>query len=221
MKFISIVRLWKTVNQRARSGTMGFDSGEEFTSKVIDAQTDVFNILVPQWESNENVKSVLSHLVKPVDVSLTAQGTYVLPDEFARFVRAVVGTVPTIPIGINEVDIIKSSPIRSPALGRTSYVYREGNELKFLPSVSAPATISYIRYPVDPKITLVPVSNEDDDFLEVSNAQGATVNLEWPDQLFNLFLYLVLEKLGIEMDDQLLVQYANLGISKETITNQR
>lgn len=218
---ISIIRFRETAYQRAKIGTSGYDSPDEFERKIKEIQTEAMGILVPFYEDNQKVKDALSPFVKTVLYSLPSTGYLEKPDDYVRFIGADVQGFESYPLNKNEVAMVKRSPIRKPSATTHMYYYYQSDDLiKFLPEMEMDIYYSYIRQPAAAKLVMVPVDEENDDYLVPSAVDGDVVDLEWPESMFNFLLYLFLEKLGLEMKDGLLVEYSNMGIQKESVKQQ-
>lgn len=201
---ISVVRLWNTVNQMAKTETSGYQTQDEFNRDLASVQTALLSVLAPFYSRNQAIQDILSPFVKGAALSSTK------PTDYFRFISGIDRGYPIIPINVNQVGDIQISPIRKPNVKRT-YYYFEDKQMKFLASGTPTGTMSYIRYPLASRIVLTPVSGVDNDYV-TPTADG---DLEWNEDAFNFFLYMMLEKLGIEMKEQLLQQYANVGLQRE------
>lgn len=201
---IGVVRLWNTVNQMAKTETSGYQTQDEFNRDLASVQTALLSVLAPFYSQNQAIQDILSPFIKSTALSSTK------PTDYFRFVSGIDRGYPMIPINVNQVGYMQSSPIRKPTAKRT-YYYFEDKQTKFLASGTPAGTMTYIRYPLAAKIVLTPVSGADNDYV-TPTADG---DLEWNEDAFNFFLYMMLEKLGVETKDTLSIQFSSLGIQKE------
>lgn len=215
---ISIIRFMETAYQRAKVGTSGYDSPDEFKRKVQEVQTEAIEFLSPFYETNQKVRDALGPFVKTEPFTLPSTGYLEKPSDYVHFIGADVEGFESYPLNVNEVAMIKRSPIRKPDAGKHLYYHYQSDDMfKFLPELPLDIVFNYIRKPNEAQLNMVPVDDDNDDYLVPGTDDGDIVNLEWPESMFNLLLYMFLEKLGIEMKENLLVEYANLGIQKEAI----
>lgn len=200
---IGIVRLWEELMQSAKTGTSGYQSEEEFNRDVNTVQRPtLMGILAPYYESNQTVADILAPFVEEVALSTTK------PADYFRFISATNNGEPCIPINANQATMYSSSSVRSPAASGNTYYYFQEDGIVFLSNGATSGTMKYLRYPEEAEITLTPTSTADSDYLTPTSVD----DLEWPEQAYNLILYFMMQKLGLEMKEPLLAEFANLGI---------
>jgi len=201
---ISVVRLWNTVQQIAKSVTSGYQTQDEFNNDLASVQTALLSVLAPAYSKNQAIQDILAPFVKGAVLSTTK------PADYFRFVSGIDRGYPMIPINVNQVGYYQTSPIRKPTAKRT-YYYFEDKQTKFLASGTPSGTMTYIRYPLASKIVLTAVSNADNDYV-TPTADG---DLEWNEDSFNFIQYMMLERLGVEMKENLLREFSAIGLQKE------
>ena len=216
---IGISKFWNAKNDRAVTGTSGYD--DTFIEMVNQVQMQAITTLAPYYETNQAIKDILSRFVKEdiKETDVSNEGLLLKENDYIRFIAVLSAAgKPAYPINSNEVAIIKTSPIRKPSVEKgTIFYHQKDNQFYFLPDdVSIPVTYTYLRKPADAALTLTPAETDELDYLIPS----APTDLEWPEEAFNLLLYMTLEKLGMEMKEPILIEYANLGLSKEMINIQ-
>jgi len=217
---IGIVKFCNAVNDRAVIGTTGYDA--TLIEKVNQVQTQAVSLFASLYENNQAVKDALGPFIKTITKSTLATGELVKESDYVHF-TAVLGAAEktAYPINTNEVSIINSSPIRKPSIIKGNIFYHQKDDsIFFLPKQVMNVEYTYIRKPREAKLVLKPVSTVDSDYLVPSTTPGDIVDLEWPESMFNLLLYMTLEKLGMEMKEPILLEYANLGIQREMINTQ-
>lgn len=211
---ISIVRFIETANQRAKIGTTGFDSEDETNRKIAEIQTALMNVLSPLYETNQQVAELLSPFVSYGQSTLT-DGYLVKETDHVRIISLSVGGYPVFPTRVNSIAMLKQNSIRRPSSADNRYYYAiKDDGIQIYPEEAMIVDFDYISRPSEAKITKTPVSANDNVY-ETLTADG---DLEWPEEAFNLLLYMFLDRLGVEMKEQLLIEYGNLGISKEAIS---
>lgn len=202
---IDTKELWQSVTQLAKAGTSGYQSDLEFNNDLNAVQLELLTDLAPHLEGNQNVRD----LVYPF---LVSGNILTIPDSYYRYVSATINGKQVIPIANNEVDIIKTSPIRSPEASGISYSYSSGSKVSFLtPPGASSGTLTYLRYPAEASIAFSVISSDDSDLVDVTTV----VSLEWPKAAYNLLLYKMLLRLGVEMKDSLLQEYGSIGVEIE------
>lgn len=204
---IDIVTFYNTVVQTGKLGTSGFLSQDEVNANINYAQRAAFGTLSPFFAINQQVQDLLGPFVKTASFGAK-------PGDYAHFVAATQNGKESYPINPDMVDIIQSSPIRSPAESGNYYHYFEGDVVRSVGGGSG--SMIYLGFPPDAEVVLTPVAEEDDDYLVASS--GA--DLLWPMTAFNLLLYYTLLKMGIEVREPLLGEFARFGIETESIKPQ-
>lgn len=207
---ISVVRLYNTIMQSAKTGTSGYQTVDKFNDDLAAVQTDILTTFRPGYESNQMVRDLLGPFVKSVAAATT------LPPDYFSFISAVIGGNPSYPISNNEVGLYTTSPVRSPAKSGQSYHYFVNGAVQFLTSGSLLGTMTYMRHPDRAYVTETIVSTDDSDYSTIIVGS----DLEWPESAFNLFYYKMLERLGVEMKEALLMEYARFGIQSEIVKAQ-
>lgn len=209
---ISIVRLYNTVNQLAKTDTSGYQTEAEFNNDVFAVQEDLMTTFTPLYSVNQTVKDILDFLVKSEPIAISSSGQANKPTGYYRGLTGAINGHPCYPIAVNEKDIWNTSPIRKPSVANNIYVYyQENGVLNFLPAQVLTCSFSYIRKPVVASLTLTAVSTEDNDFVTPT----AVTDLEWNENVFNLFVYKMLDRLGLEQKESLNLEYSRLGINTE------
>lgn len=196
------------------------------------------------WEITQLVTDYLSHLKPTVTLPVTNSGIankpidylhvssisyiYVYPEEAGdpaveceddstqqTTVAAKNTVVPkTIIRPVDIVDDAKwatllSSVIRQPTLYYPACKFNDQEQVQFVPTNLGSVQFTYIRYPITP----VWGYTTPDGFNPQYDA-GTSVNIELPAILNNLMTYMVLTKLGINIREPQLQQYAELMKAK-------
>lgn len=191
-------------------GTSGYDSTTEFIAKANEVNLDLMNLLTPHYGKQvEAVDDILSTFVKTTAVTFTS-GVFAKPADFYGYISVVPDS------GVGIVRKIKTNQIG--ALGRNSIrkattaapqVYLNANGFNILPNtITTGNNLMYFRLPADIDIVTQPYSNPDDDYEIVTNQ----TDFEWDPRAKNLLIYLLVERLGGEMKQPILVELAKLGI---------
>lgn len=209
---ISVIRLWNTVNQLAKTSTSGYQTEAEFNNDLADVQVALVTMLAPFYSVNQTVKDIL----RPFTLSASASapsGVLPYPTGYFRALTASINGYPAYPVSTNEKDVIMTSPIRMASTTTNQYYYyQEDTSIKILPAQTLTVNLSYIKYPPAATIVLTPVSTDDNDYLTPT----VGTDLAWNEDSFNFILFMMLERLGLEQKDSLNMEFSNLGISRQT-----
>lgn len=230
---ISTARVIETRNQLAKSGTSGYTTEDEDNADLYAVQYEILGLLCDNYENNQKVSDALINHVRTlqIDTDITgvititdsgagasqSDGEYGLDDYYRTLTVLYDGLYPTTKINTNEIGMYQTSPIRrfDTAKNRAGYYFADGS-INMLPAEAMEVTLIYCRKPTDAIIAYTSESDDDNDYQTIDEAD--TVDIEFPESLFNLFVYKMVERLGISMKEQVLFEYAQLGITKETKT---
>lgn len=203
--------------QTAKKGTAGYQDEDEFNRDIAAIQTELMGILAPLYAKSLAVKELLAPFVVSDSATTSAQGVYTKPADYFQIIDGSVNGYPANMINPNEVAMLRFLPSRRPSVTENRYsFYLKDGDIYFLPAQALPASIDYIRYPDAASIALTPVSTPDSDYLTPTSVD----DLEWPERAFNLIYYMMLQRLGIETKESLMMEYAGLGIQSEVLKIQ-
>lgn len=202
---IDTVKLKESVDQLAKSGTSGYQTVDEFNNNLRLVQSSVLLMFTEMYEREQVISDLLAPFVVNAEISNEK------PAGYHRFIEAEVNGQPCYPISRNRVSMTKSSPIRKPSASGQSYYYFEGDQVKFLYDEELEGTMTYIRKPLESALTVSYVEDEESDY----ETYTADQNLEWDSSAENLFVFLLLERLGISQKDNLVIEYSKLGLQYE------
>lgn len=215
---IGVVRLWETVMQTAKKGTAGYQDEDEFNRDLAAVQTELMGVLAPLYASSRAVKDLLAPFIVTFSGNTSVAGLLAKPDDYFQVANISISGHPATPVDVNEAPMLNYIPSRTPSVANNIYAYYEVNDdFTVLPQGTAlPAVLTYIRHPEEASIVLTPVSDENGDYLTPT----AGDDLEWPERAFNFIYYMMLQKLGLEAKEQLLIEYSNLGLRSESVKTQ-
>jgi len=218
---VSIVNVWKRVMDLGKSGTSGMDSQDEFNGKVDSVQKSLVQMLLDVTEENQKVTDALNWLKKPSgNLTSDATGLITLPNDYlyldsVSFVGTGGALYPTDKLRTNQLNMTRTSPIRKPdPVNNSVDYYFKQNNMYVMPEQAGIVInfLYYIQVPVA-SIVLTPQSTDNSDFL----APTAGTEFGWPTSMFNILVYMILQQFGVELKEQWLVEFADYGISTETI----
>lgn len=210
---ISIVRLWESLGEKTKTSTAGYQTQASFNNNIAEVVMSLMNTLSPYYSVNQTVKDLLAPFVVSDVITTDTSGFLEKPDNYYRYLDSIIDGNPVYPIALNEVGIVKKSAVRTPSVAKGIYFsYQEDNLVKYLPEEELEVNFKYLRNPEIPEITLTPTSDEDGDYL----VPTSVTDLDWNDNAFEFILYMMLNKYGFEMKEDLILAYANAGIQLET-----
>lgn len=222
MATASIVNLWNRMMGLAKAGTSGMDDQDSFNGKIDSVQKSLGEILIDLAEENTKVTDALNWL-KKTSGNLTPDGTgmIALPSDYLHIDSlsfiANAKKYPGTKLRTDEVDMTGTSPIRgdnATAPNEQNYYFQNG--ALYLFDTSATISMRYYKQVPTASIVLTAVSDGSGDYVTPS----VGVEFGWPVQMFNLLLYMTLEQYAIEVKENLLIEYAQYGITKEMIRSR-
>lgn len=216
MAVMSIVALWNQVQTTAKSGTSGYQSQDEFNNDLATVQLRIANVLCDNYDISQKVEDALFGMMVTQTADTTSNGVVETPASYFRLISLWLNTAgkkyPTNKLQSNEIATYETSYVRKPVLAtnNVAYYYLD-NKIQMMPEAQMNVTLVYCKTPPQASITLTQVNSDESDY--VTPTVG--VELAWSNVLFNLFVYMMLEMLGIEQKENILYEYSQLGIPKE------
>lgn len=223
---ISTSKLIERVDQLAKAGTSGYSTQDEKNSDIYAVQYEVLGLLCDNYENNQKVSDALINHIIFANITTDSNGVVGFGSsgsddtvsDYYRTLSILLGHLgssqyPTTKVNINEIGMYKTSPIRKKVLANNNvgYYFAEG-DIIMLPETEMDICLIYCKKPELAQIVYTASEDDDNDYLVVDELE--TIDIDFPENLFNLFAYLLLEKRGIEMKDQLLLELSNLGIQR-------
>lgn len=215
---ISTAKLWERVAVLTKDGTSGYTNADDFNSDLLSVSKMVAAILCSQYQTNVKVSNYLVNHIKKFDTTTPSSGIITLPNDFYRDLAILFSYgsqyIETYEINTNSLGLTRTSPIRKmdDTKGRVGYYYEEGN-IVMEPNKALPVRLVYCKMPIEPNIAFTVVSSADDDYISIDVPN--VVDSDFPEGLFNLFVYLLLEARGIEMKENLSLEYSQLGLQRQ------
>lgn len=215
----SIVAVYNRVMGLAKSGTSGMETQDEFNGIISSVQKTLQQLLIDADEANQKVTEALKWIKPSITTVTGAGGLITIPDDYLQLVSiALVQNATSYPaekLPVNQVEMTRTSPIRKPVLANNQlkYYFKDGAPYTMPEQSGITVRMIYHKIVPDATITLTPVSDVDSDFMEPT----AGVDFGWPVSMFNILVYMTLEQYGIEVKEDLLLEYSQLGITRELI----
>jgi hypothetical protein len=214
--------LFQRLSDYAQKYQSGLDVESSFNSKMAEVQLEVFNQFQPYYAVNEQVRVLLSPWVKSWNNYTTGFDGVVPyptadPNDFCRVISLFVMGNNNTPIyeiaqvNENELGIIQRMPQRRPSSEKKRVYYLDTDRIQLYPQQAISISGFYFVYPTDAKIafTYNIIDGEDVRVYDSVNS----IDLQWNESAANLILYKMLEKYGVSVREDLLMQYSRLGLS--------
>lgn len=213
--------VYNRIRDLSKTGTSGYQSLEQYNGDAKQVTNELARVLSNNYEDNGAVADALVHLLKTVNNAVVSGGGAVtLPEDYLHLDS--MGTViagekvPFNKIMRKEVDTIMSSGVRKFNVAKKNLgYYKDAGGIQLLPEQSFPLIFRYIRKPADPVLSLVLADDGDYEIIDPNPIN--TKNFEFGDSVTDLIIYMMLEKLGVQMKEQIVTEYANIGIQRANI----
>lgn len=220
MDLIKPYDVWKQVNEIAQAETAGYGDDLQFNLDILATNYQIFDSLFPFYEGNEDVASAFRPLQKNVQLAKAANVAFVtIPTDLYRRtgINIVISSVtyPAIMLRKNSKAMILSSPVRQPSSPNNLCIeFTQITKLNVYPAnVLCVVDIDYLIEPKAGSLTMTPVSDANSTYLNFTSQ----VDIPYDSSVFNLYCYLMLERLGVKMEDQLVMAYSKLGIDRNQV----
>lgn len=216
---IDKAKVWHRVKDLARTVTTGYDDQEEYNSKTYAAELTLLEMLTDVYEQNTKASDALDWLITDAPLTTDSNGKLTLPADYVhtatiQFVNGA-SKYPTTKVRTNEVAMYRTSPVRGFSVSRNDigYYFKAGAAYTLPEQTGISVVLTYIKKPTFSSVILTEVETDTEDYLDLTGG----VDFGWPEQLFNIIVYLILEQLGVELKEQWLLEFAAYGIQREAI----
>jgi hypothetical protein len=212
---IGVDQLYQKVEDTLVKNQCGNFNNGEFNLNLVTGQNDVFNFFMQKDGESSYVHDALQPFINRYSIAISQP--IALPADYRSKRSAKVkywqmnGDAPELKtrsldfLKTDEKDITLESPLRGPSLEKEVLVYTiEGNGINVFPETLAGTfEMLYLRKPVTAvRQVTVDLVNE----IEVYNPVG-TVDLEWPEQYFNMFHDVICFYQGFQVRESEVIQW--------------
>jgi hypothetical protein len=214
--------LWLRLGDYAAKYQSGTDTVTAFNTKLAEVQLELHSDFSPYYGKNEKVTTLLDFWVKQQTGTSPGTGIETIGTDLEIVNRIIsAGYAPSgaitfaIPaVAENELPAIARIPQRAPNVSKKIVYHRftSPDTVYFYPAAAIPYFIFYLIYPLEAHIAFTYTSTDDEDIMTYD--PDNSVDLQWPESASNLILYLMLEKYGVSVREQLLQTYAEYGITR-------
>lgn len=216
---ISFVEFIERLTDLTKQNQSGFDTGTDITGKTNQCQLELAQYLYSIYEINQNAVDLMAPITVTAAVSSDTNGLITYPTGYnhllsLRYLKSANILKKVQRIGIAQLGIIEKLPQRRPDLTKDRILYSYGKTgIQVYPETALNFKMIFAKYPAKANISYTYTNVNG----EPKRTPTAVVDLEWNDNVYNLLLYMVMDKMGLAVRDQLLNEYAQLGIARESV----
>lgn len=212
--------MYNRLSDHLNLGTSGQVSQDEYNRATQQAELELLDILIPYYEINERVAIALSAATVVVPYANTsAGGTITYPSGVYYTVSAMYKNAggdefPTQKLRHMSLPSSMQNGLRKPdvAKDRVAWVMTD-TAYQFYPKQTLNIQLTYIKKPTPASIILTPTVTADEDY--VTPSIGA--DFSWHESVTNLLFYLILEKMGVQLKEQIQIEFAHFGIDRDMV----
>lgn len=222
---IEVKRIYDRVNNLAKKDQSGYNTADEFNSRLEAVQLRLIELFRPYYDQNEMVAIALSPFAKKGTGTTDVNGilnysAFTVANKPIHILSAGVALLNSKKsanrIKVNQINHINDNAIRKPDASKQRFRYAVlGESIQFFPEGARSIYYYFLRKPITGKIAFTEVTNSLGDFLNFDSINS--VDLEWNDDVFNIICYMMLEELGLEIRETLLVEYGKMGIQEQSL----
>lgn len=214
--------IWKRLADYGAKYQSGADVVDKFNTKIAEVQLEVYNDLSPYYQTNEKVRAIMQPWVNKI-TGVAINGTYTIAVGNTIFDRVISSAVldsgnnilfEINPITEGELVMASRLPQRRPDFSqkRVYYLIDNPNIIRLKPELPSLNYLTYyLVYPSVATIVFTFTSTQNEDIMAYDATNS--VNLGWNGDAANIILYKMLEKYGIVNREQVLAQYAAVGVN--------
>jgi len=202
---------------------------QEFNSTIDEVQRELISMLAPYANMNEKVRALLEPWIRRIYDTSDQNGQIDFPqrvgveeevtETFFRVISMSVtgagGTAtlfPIHPIMESEITIAQLMPQRAPDLTKNRAYYNVyDGVIQLYPMQGIPYLMWYLVYPVA-AILAFNYEMQNGEYVQVYDPDN-TVDLYWNENASNILLYMLLQKYGISVRDDLIAEFGRIGIT--------
>lgn len=219
---VAVLYIWDRISAYGQKYQSGAENIAYFNTSLSEVQLELFNDFSVYYGKNEKVNTLMDFWVRQQTGTTPGTGIDTIgtdPEIVNRILSAGYAPSGAITFGIpavaeNELVAIARIPQRAPNIAKKIAYYRFNSPqtINFYPAAIIPYLVFYLIYPTEAHIAFTFSETADEDIMTYDDANS--VNLAWPASASNLILYLMLEKYGVSVREQLLQEYAQYGVTR-------
>lgn len=228
---INVQNLYDDVSQVLKKNFAGFLNGPDFSNAIKSAELKAFEHFVSYFERSSRIVDALFFFISGKVITANSAGVVTVPADYRHHIRLSRYFVTNNPADggepivkykkmnycpSNAVEDMMADFLKKPDIKKGRFIYTvENGALKIYDPAPIATYLRYIRSPVFGKIAFTPQQtvNGDEYVFDAANSQ----DLEWPDHVYTLIKYLILEEYGQEVRDKIMAEY---GLQEATMLKQ-
>lgn len=194
----------------------GLDIVTDYNSRLAEVQQELANYLVSIIGVNERAEQLLDPLIVGAVTAAPTSGLITRPTDFMHLLSGSYGGAPIHKLSANQLATYEQIPQRRGDLtkNRVNIASVDGKwEVK--PATATGIVLRYVKTPPLAIIAFTYSSTADEDIMTYDDA--ATVDFVWDTDCIPLIIFMMLDKYGVSVREQLLMEYARLGIGTEAV----
>lgn len=208
--------LYDRTNDYLKKYQSGFDTVVDFNGKFYQVQYEFANYLISILGTNERAAEYLSHLILTDNATASAGGVIPKPTDFMHYLSASYLGKPVHNISPNQIDTYELIPQRRGSLAKKRVnITGISTGWEARPATAFDIKVRYVKQP--PAASIVFTEQETSNEYVLVYNDASTVDFIWTEDCMNILLFMMLEKIGIAVREQLLNEYAQLGLAREAI----
>lgn len=198
----------------AKKYQSGLDIETDYNSRFAEVQQELTNHLISIVGTNEKAERLLDPLIVSSTTGSPSSGKITRPTDFLYLLSGSYDGKPIHKLSANQLATYEQIPQRRGDLSkkRVNIASVDGKwEVK--PDTATGISLRYVKVPPLSTIAFTITETADEDIMAYNDS--ATVDFVWGEMCIPLIIYMMLEKYGISVREQILMEYAKLGISME------
>lgn len=206
--------LYNRVNDYLKKYQSGFDTVADYNGKFYQVQYELANYLIAIHARNERAQQYLQPLIVSANVTSSASGVMPLPAEFMYYLSGEYLGKPIHKVSVNQLITYETLPQRRGDLSKSRVnITGINNGWLAKPASVFTVLINYVKHPPASSIAFTLSATGEEDILTYDEPN--TVDFVWSEDCINLLVYMMLDKVGMSVREELLREYAQLGLAQE------
>lgn len=220
---ISIVEFVQSVYDESKQNMSGFSDVDALNGYINRAQLRMKGYFDSIAQINQKATNYLRPVTKSEIGTSDANGILELPEDYdymlsVRWNKTNITNFPAKELSAVQADVIYQIPHRAPSTAGNRVFYQFINDgILLYPEEAIEVLMRYTAEPPEAFIvytySIDPDTGED---LAIPDLDEC-IDLVWNKNVYNLLLYMTLEEMGMAVRENILLQYAQMGIQEEKV----
>lgn len=210
-----IKTVWDRVNDYSKKQQSGLNDVDSFNRNVEESITELVSYLFSIYNVNERASELLQPYIKSEEITGNSTGVFSKPTDFNYYISSSYQGNPVHKVSLNQLDDYEQIPQRRGDLTKKRVnIAGVNDKWQARPKSEFQITLNFVFTPSEkPKIVFTETNSDDEDILVYNDT--STIDFLFDEKCVPIITYMVLEKFGISVREQILMEYARLGIAKE------